>query len=537
MPRRSLESQHFQVVVIGGGLSGVAIARECARAGRRTLLLEQNDFGSAASSHCSRTIHGGWRFLEGGEIGLVRDCLRERQKLLRERPHLVRPQQFLFALPEGGRRSAMSARTSLWLYRRMPGATLQVHSDRSDYNKLERLLDPARRWSILDYEDAQCEFPERLLAEWLREAVAAGAEVRNHTQVLAVDVRQGRARGILLRDQFSGKEERVEALWTINATGAWAERLCQRSGINRKTPLLHGVREAHIVLPKFSGAPNSAVVAETSEGRAFSVVPWNEQLLVGTTAVSDRGDPARAAASPEEIESLLGGLRRLFPHTRLSRRDVRYAYAAIRALPPGSAKDDEAHSYRLQDHEEDGAANLLSVVGGDLVLAMQLGREVATHIGVPGRRGSAGPAESGVAPQLDRWTVEVAEALGLSESAAQSLVEWHGGRSGEIARLALSSPALRAPLCQHTRHMVAEAVEALQHECALTLADALLRRVPVTLASCWSAECSRQASARVATVMGWNSEQAAQELETLETERAALLVKPSQFSALEAAAD
>src|SRR6201997_1517741 len=117
-PRPSLEGQHFHVVVIGGGINGVAIARECARAKKRTLLLEQNDFASGVTSRSTRIIHGGLRYLEYGELGLVRESVRERERLLRERSHLVHPVQFLFLLNENSSRSAMKVRAGLWLYQR-----------------------------------------------------------------------------------------------------------------------------------------------------------------------------------------------------------------------------------------------------------------------------------------------------------------------------------------------------------------------------------------------------------------------------------
>src|SRR5437879_10652102 len=119
--RPSLESERFHVVIIGGGINGVAIARECARAGKRTLLLEQHDFAAGTTSRSTRIIHGGLRYLEHGEIGMVRESLRERQRLLRERPHLVHTVQFLLALGEQSRRSAMKIRLGLWLYRRFGG--------------------------------------------------------------------------------------------------------------------------------------------------------------------------------------------------------------------------------------------------------------------------------------------------------------------------------------------------------------------------------------------------------------------------------
>src|ERR1700751_2737554 len=115
-PRPSLEGQHFHVVVIGGGINGVALEHECARAKKRTLLVEQNDFASGVTSRSTRIIHGGLRYLEHGEIGLVRESIRERERLLRDRSHLVQPIQFLFLLNEQSRRSAMKVRAGLWLY-------------------------------------------------------------------------------------------------------------------------------------------------------------------------------------------------------------------------------------------------------------------------------------------------------------------------------------------------------------------------------------------------------------------------------------
>src|SRR5947209_1262751 len=182
--RPPISDRHFDVIVIGGGVNGVAVARECARAGRRTLLLEQNDFGSGTSSRSTRIIHGGLRYLEHAEIGLVRESLRERERLLQNRPHLVRPLQFLLALPKNSRslrRSSLAIRTGLWLHQRWAG---WKRTPGGDLKAFERQLDNGTDWSVYSYEDAQCEFPERLVAEWLAESADAGAVVCNHTQLL-----------------------------------------------------------------------------------------------------------------------------------------------------------------------------------------------------------------------------------------------------------------------------------------------------------------------------------------------------------------
>jgi glycerol-3-phosphate dehydrogenase len=544
--RSSLEDEHFQVIVIGGGINGVAIARECARAGRRTLLVEQQDFASGTTSRSTRIIHGGLRYLEHGEVGLVRESLRERKRMLQQYPHQVNPLQFLLALDQKSSRTALSIRTGLWLYRRMGGKSLAATS-RADQHKLERVLDSGRRWSIFDFEDAQCEFPERLVAEWLVEAIEAGAVVRNYTQVLAVDVRHGRAQGVLLRDQITKKEVSVHGTWTINATGPWADRLCQRSRIDTKSPMVGGVRGSHIVLPRFAGAPNSAVYAEAIDGRPIFVIPWNEQVLVGTTEAADNGDPAKTQPSQEEIQYLLNSLLNLFPRAKVSYGDIRYAFAGVRPLPYSPKKNVSAVSRKhyLHDHAADGAAQMISVIGGKLTTSAQLARECLAKIGARAKPSSmsAGAssemvAEASLDPLLDRWVLDIAQAGSISEESAQGIVEWHGKRARNIAHMALSSAELRAPLCPHTVHIVAEAVDGFVNECAVTLADVLLRRVPVALGQCWSPSCSREAAARIRAVMGWNDGQAAAELEAFETERENFLRKPPRMEpALLAAAD
>src|SRR5258708_1714767 len=193
-PRASLDGQTFHVVIIGGGINGVAVARECARAGKRTLLVEQNDFASGVTSRSTRIIHGGLRYLEHGELDLVRESVRERDRLLRERSHLVHPVHFLLLLNEHSQRSAMKVRVGLWLYQRMAGTKSVGRPSEMELKRVERALDAGQRWSLFSYEDAQCEFPERLVTQWLTEATEPAAFARHHSEVWAVDVRHGRPR-------------------------------------------------------------------------------------------------------------------------------------------------------------------------------------------------------------------------------------------------------------------------------------------------------------------------------------------------------
>jgi len=539
--RAPLEGQHFHVVVIGGGINGVAVARECALAGKRTLLVEQNDFASGVTSRSTRIIHGGLRYLEHGEIELVRESVRERERLLRERSHLVHPVHFLFLLDEHSQRSAMKVRAGLWLYQRLAGKKSGSLSE-MELKRVERALDGGRRWSILNYEDAQCEFPERLVAEWLTEAADAGAVVRNHCEVLAVDVSNGRARGVLLRDRISGKDERVEAGWILNCTGPWVDRVCQRSSVRTAQPLLGGVRGSHIVLPRFPGAPSAALYSEAPDGRPVFVLPWNEQILVGTTEVPDTGDPGRTEPSQEEIQYLLSAVTHLFPKAKISARDIRYAFAGVRPLPnsPGNKPSAVTRRHFLHDHTDEGAAKMISVIGGKLTTAASQARECARKIGIAvaePKSVAMGPGTS-LDPMMDDEIAEIAQAGSVSQESARGMVEWHGKRAFDIARMALVSAELRAPVCPHTSHLIAEVVEAYRKEFAVTMADVLLRRVPVALGPCWSETCSREAALRIGAVLGWDDQTLGSNLETLETERAAFLKRPSaNTAAYEAAAD
>ena len=188
----------------------------------------------------------------------------------------------------------------------------------------------------------------------------------------------------------------------------------------------------------------------------------------------------------------------------------------------------------------DGAARLISVIGGKLTTAASLGRECARKIGiaVPEPTTVAMGPGGALDPMLDQEILDIARAGSVSEETARGMMEWHGPRAMDIARMALVSAELRTPICPHTSHIVAEVVEAYRKEFAETLGDVLLRRMPVALGACWSEFCSREAASRIGAVLGWNEQALGSHLESLEMERAAFLKRPSRGAvALEAAAD
>ena len=525
--REPLDGKRFDVAIVGGGINGVAIARECARAGRSTLLVEQHDFAAGTTSRSTRLIHGGLRYLEHGEIGLVRESVRERRRLLQEKPHLVRPINFLLPLGPQAQRSALEVRFGLWLYRRFAAARFCNHDRENGVAALERLLDSRERWRVFNYEDAQCEFPERLVAEWLVEATDAGAIVRNHTQVLEIEVAAGRARGLRMRDLITSHELRVEAGHIINASGPWADQVAHTAGLKAST-MIAGVRGSHIVLPHFDGMPDAAIYIEALDGRPFFVIPWNGQVLVGTTEVPDQGDPGDVQPTTDEVQYLLNSVRQRFPRAAISTEQIRYAYAGVRPLPFVGDDNLSAITRRhfLHDHRDEGVAKLISVIGGKLTTSASLARECARQIGIEVEepRGTI-VIRNGQDPAalLQEWADAIGAQTGISVESARAIAAWHGlGRVG-IAQLAKNDERMRQPLCPHTHHVVAEAVNAFACEHAQTVSDVLLRRVPVALNGCWSDECSAMAAQRVGAALGWSDTKIGAERDAFNAERASFL--------------
>ena len=532
--RPSLDGHHFNIVVIGGGINGVAIGRECARAGKRVLVVEQNDFCSGTTSRATRIIHGGLRYLEHGEISLVRESLRERERLLHENAHLVRPLNFLLALPPDGQRSALELRFGLWLYRRFAGRA-PVRSASTDKRALEKLLDAGQDWSVFAYEDAQCEFPERLVVEWLGEASAAGATVRNYCEALSVEIKDGKVAGVRLRDRLTDSELRVPCDWVINATGPWADSICTRSNIALDEPMVGGVRGAHILLPIFSGAPQAAVYTEAVDGRPIFVIPWAGQLLVGTTEVKDSDDPGSVQPSSDEIAYLLRSFQRLFPSVGYGFSDIRAAFAGVRPLPfiSDRSPDSITRSHLILDHAFDRAEHMVSIIGGKLTTAASLAREVARAGGipVPEPRGYAVQTLHAAHAMIREHEKKVAHVGRLSDQSAAAIVRWFGAASDEIAKLATADHKMRATICSHTPHVVAEAIYSARNEHANSLADLLLRRVPVAFSPCWSDECARTAAERIGKALGWDTRRIGHEQESFAAEYSCFLAKPSLTAA------
>jgi glycerol-3-phosphate dehydrogenase len=529
--RKSFLGQKFDVVVIGGGITGVAIARECAQRRLRTLIVEKDDFGAGSTSRSTRIVHGGLHLLEHGGIDMMRGILREQHQLLTHSQHLVKPVQFLLAIPNdlrAGLRGALSLRSALWAYKWMNhGIAKNGSSAPANTRTFESNLDGGRTWKVFSYEDAQCEFPERLVAEWLVQSIAAGAEASNHTEVLRINRTAGRVSGVRVREALTQEEGVIGADWVINAAGPWVDLVINGSNIGGKR-LVGGLRGSHLVLPSFLTAPKCAVESREPNGEPFFVIPWNGQLLVGTTAVPDYSFPGGSQPSITEIEYLMSRFSVLVPNSGLTKADIRFAFSGVRPVAYGESKERALHKRpSLHHHCEEGVTGLISVIGGTLSTAVPAARDVIRMMGLAmtnlERTFVLPLKEEDLDAGMQQWTYMVAAKAGISNQAACMLAEWYGWSALSVAQIASLDEGLREPLCKHTPHLVAEAVYAFRQECGATLGDLLLRRVPVALGLCWSEACSVEASHKIGAILGWEKTEMNRQAKDLEDERRAFL--------------
>ena len=365
----------FDVIIIGAGINGAGIARDAAMRGLKVLVIEKGEVGSGTSSASTRLIHGGLRYLEHFEFGLVRESLRERETLLRIAPHLVRPLAITIPIYKQSKRGRLMIRAGMIFYDLLSwGKALPRHRMLSRAETLERWpgLNPDGLLGSALYYDAQVEFPERLVMENVLSARKFGAEVLTYTRVTNFAVADGRVSGVEFVSE-DGQKEFAEATVVINAAGPWIDLVLEPV----KSPkLIGGTKGSHLVVPPFLGAPANAIYVEAhSDGRPIFIIPWNEAYLIGTTDVRFEGDPDEVRCEPWEIDYLLSETNLALPDAHLTRDSILYTYSGVRPLPATDDKDEQSITRRHFIREHPRLPNLLSIVGGKLTTYRSLAEE------------------------------------------------------------------------------------------------------------------------------------------------------------------
>jgi glycerol-3-phosphate dehydrogenase len=463
----ALESTVFDVLVIGGGITGAGIARDAAMRGLSVAIIDKSDWASGTSSRSSRLIHGGIRYLEHGQIGLVRESVRERETLLRIAAHLVKPLEFTWPVYRGARLQKWKLRAGLTAYDLLAGVgRLRRHESLDVTDVLEH--EPCLRKDSLvggaSYYDASTDDSRMTLAN-VQSAVTHGAVAVSYAMMSSLTGSGGRRDGAIVRDQLGEGEARVRARSVVSATGPWQAQ---------------GTKGSHIAVPRHRIDNRSAVtLISPIDGRVMFVIPGGDQAIVGTTDTFTSESPDQVRTTEADVNYLLASANVYFPDAKLTADDVVAAWSGIRPLasaPPGTAP-----SSISREHHIDVASNgVITVSGGKLTTYRSMAEEVVD---------------------------ELFEILGIAKAECLTSKEELPGadRNAHRAALEATSPELARSVLHGLPYTCSDIALAAGEEMGVTLADVMVRRTHIAFELPDHGTGTAHAVAAVmATVLGWD---------------------------------
>ena len=529
-----MSASTYDVVVIGGGIVGAGIARDAAVRGLKTALFEKSDYAAGTSSKSSKMIHGGLRYLEHGEIGLVFESVSERRVQTRVAPHLVRPLPFLIPIYRGAKPGFELMNVGLWIYDslalfRAPKLHRTFRGARAAL-AIEPQLRPDGLRGALEYYDCATD-DARLVLENAIDARALGAECHTYTEVTGFERRaDGRITGVAVRDRLTGRAWSAGCKVAILAAGAWTDEMVRRFEIPFDRPLLRRTKGVHIVVPR-ERLPLARAITLISpvDQRVMFAIPWRERTVLGTTDTDFTGSADEVAADAADVQYLCDSGNGYFPGANLVPGDVISTWAGLRPLIAAPPNVDESEISR--EHEVFARGDgLVIIAGGKLTTYRRMARETVTaalklldQLGepieakrattkdrpLPGAEGLAQTDLEGVAAIGRRLMQE----FGLDADTATHLCGVYGTRSPVIAERIAADRALGERIDGELPYVWAEIEFAVRHDLARTVEDVLARRVPLLLVGRDQGldTCERVADV-LAGLLGWDAAQRAQML-------------------------
>jgi glycerol-3-phosphate dehydrogenase len=493
----------FDLLVVGGGITGAGVARDAALRGLRVALVEKDDYASGTSSRSSRLVHGGVRYLEHGQIGLVFESSRERRTLQRIAPHLVRPLAFTWPVYRGARVPRWKLGAGLMLYDVLSLFRNRRH-ERLDLAGVHR-REPALRTDALVggamYWDAATDDVRLTLATVLS-AQQAGAVTLNHAEATGLVRDRERVAGAVVRGTLDGEIVTVRARVVVNATGPWSDAV-ERMADTGAGPAVHGSKGVHVSVPRERVGNVSAVtLTAPQDGRVMFVLPAGAHAIIGTTDTYDATSPDDVHASAADVRYLLDAANHYFPEACLRETDVVAAWAGIRPLAAPGATG--APSSASREHSiVESAPGLVRVTGGKLTTYRAMAAQVVDtvertlgHAPSPNRTATL-PLAGGDMRDPDEEIARAIHAIG-DEAVARRLVSAYGTAWHGVWSLTEADPALAGFLQPGCPYLYAELLHAITHEQAATLGDLLIRRTPIAFET---RDHGRSAARRIAPMV------------------------------------
>ncbi|MDP5033943.1 MAG: glycerol-3-phosphate dehydrogenase/oxidase [Solirubrobacteraceae bacterium] len=540
-----LAGQRFDVVVIGGGITGAGVALDAATRGYTVALIERADFASGTSSRSSKLVHGGLRYLQQFDLGLVREALLERQIMVRLAPHLVKPLPMIVPAFDGERPDRKLG-MGLNLYDVMSVDKLRGRRKRSEEEDqfggdwaperhrmiegaevVERAPALAPRNPTGGYLFYDCQTDDsRLVLTALEEAERFGAVCANRVEATGLVEKNGRARGVMVREVESGSEFEIEADNVVNATGVWADRLRPEDLHDEAgLPVIRTSRGTHITISSDKLPLNDGVIVPAGEGRSIFALPWLGSTLIGTTDNDyDATDLDHISPAGSDIEYLLDATNEFFM-TDFDASDVSGAFAGVRPLiATGDPKKSVDISRRAELYETGNG--MITITGGKLTTWRRMAKMAVDRIVERDSREAPCRTEEIPLGQAIRAD-ELPRVEGVPEGAYEQLAGRYGYRARDVLAVAAERGELAQPIvAAGPTDLLAEVVFAARHEQARSVGDALLRRSRVALLAAREVtgdddEVARRVANAMAGELGWDDARVEAEVDAFSAEAAA----------------
>jgi glycerol-3-phosphate dehydrogenase len=487
----ALSAREHDIVIVGGGIYGLAIAYDAASRGLSVALVERGDFAAAASFNHQKTAHGGLRTLQSGRIDRSRESIRERRALARIAPRLLRPLPFIVGTYQSVVRNRIALRAAFkvdsWLGRdRNTGVEPELHLpvarlvSKAATLKLfpgvnERGLTGGASW--YDYQIVET---DRLSIAYAAAADAHGARLANHVEAIEPIRNGGAVRGVRARDVLTGETFDVAARLTINAAGGHAGEMMRQFGVSHELLLL---RAMNLVTSR--PASDIAMAAPSPEGRMLTITPWHGRVLVGTGQSSDFRQPGDCPPSRADVDAFIAEANHAFPRLALRHDEVTLVHCGIVPAQRGRAgRPDLLTAPQILDHASAGVPGAMTVIGVKYTTARGVAARAVTaaarRLGraIPPSRTDAGPLPGAGIADHEALAIETARAVGLelAPPMIRHLTAIYGDRCATIIRLMAEHSEWRMPLVPGQPTVGAEIIYVIREEMACTLEDIVVRR-------------------------------------------------------------
>ena len=524
--KRFIESHSgklYDIIIIGGGITGAAVAYEAASRGLSVALVEKGDFGAATSSATSKLIHGGLRYLANFELGIVRESLKERRILENIAPNFVYPIPFIVPLYKNSKNNQWILEPGMIIYDALSydkGFTwdrtkkIPLHRFLSAKKalELEPVISAAGLTGAIMFCDCASIMPERLTLAFIKSAVKYGAEVSNYAKVEDFTREPGKVTGVIVRDLLNSKTVEIRGKMTVNCGGPWADLILDIAGGKPGSQHVRRSEGIHLITRKLT---NKYVVgALPPKGRHCNIIPWRGHSLIGTTDQEYTGNPDNYRVTKQAIEDLIGEVNGSFSDTGLIKyTDIMYAYGGLRPLVEEETVDvyKTSRKYEIYDNADDGMQGLITVECGKYTTSRNLAENVLKT--VMKKFGTAYKRSVTARTYLAGCEIKDIDAFIYSAKTANSdfnqssidyLARIYGTEFNNVMEIARSDNKYAAPL-NADGEMPAQVLYAIKNEMACTLTDILFRRTGIGTMGNPGSEVLETVAGIAARELKWNS--------------------------------